>query len=96
MLVVDSDRGSIGFDGELVADITRRHAVAIAIEREPNIFMDQRFDGFTVIGNHGRQRPERLRLKAFIGSLAGFAVLTPVGNLFEPLTGLRVYIGQTG
>ncbi len=58
--------------------------------------MDQRFGGVAVIRNHGRQRFERLRLKAFVGSLAGFTVLTAIGNFFEPLAGLRVYIGQAG
>ena len=57
MLVVDGDRGSVGFDGELVAHITRRHAVAVAVEGEPEIFVDQRFGGIAVIGSMaGRAR----------------------------------------
>jgi hypothetical protein len=32
MLIVDGDGGRIGFDGEFGADVTRRQAVAVAIE----------------------------------------------------------------
>ena len=74
---------SIGFDGEFSADIARWHAVAIAVEGEPDIFVDQRFGRVAVIGQQSRQRSQRLRLKTFIGWLAGFAVLALVGDLLS-------------
>lgn len=42
MLIVDRDRGRIGLDRELPSDIARRHTVAITVEGEPKIFMDER------------------------------------------------------
>ena len=57
MLIVDGDRGSIGFEGEMAADIARRHAVAVAVERQSEIFVDQSFGGIAIVGHdHGQSR----------------------------------------
>jgi hypothetical protein len=70
----------------------RRHAVAVAIERQPEIFVDQSLRGVTIVGHdHGQSAPS-LGLKARFGSLSGFAMATLIGNLFEPVARLQVDI----
>src|ERR1700678_2296968 len=96
MLIVDGDGRSVSLDGELVADITSGHAVAVAVEGETHIFMHEGLDGVAAVGKHGGQLPERLRLETFVGRLPGFAMTALVGALLEPLAGLRIHIGQIG
>src|ERR1700682_2951569 len=66
MLIVDGDGRSVSLDGELVAHITSGHAVPVAIEGETQIFMRERLGDVAVIGKHGWQLPERLRLETFV------------------------------
>jgi hypothetical protein len=40
-----------------------RHAVAIAVELQTDVFMHQRLDGISVVGHDDRQRTERGRYK---------------------------------
>ena len=96
MLIVDGDGGSVGFDGEIAAHIARRHAVAVAIERQADIFVHERLGAIAIIGKHRRQRPERFGLKTLVGRLTGFAMRALVGDFFQPLARLRVDIRQIG
>jgi hypothetical protein len=77
----------------VTADITRRHAVAVAIERQPEIFVDQSFCGIAIIGHDHGQSAQGLGLKARRGSLTGFAMAALIGHLFQPVSRLRVDIG---
>jgi hypothetical protein len=54
--VIKRHRGSIGFDGEILAHEMRRGAVAIAVELEAKILMHQGLGGVAVIGSEDWQR----------------------------------------
>ena len=95
-LVVDGHRVGIGFDGELVPDVARRHAIAVAIESQSEIFVNQGFGNIAVVGREQWQGPQRLGLETIIGSLAGFAVLASVGDFLQPLARLRVDVAEIG
>ena len=90
-----TERG-VGFDGELLAHVTRGHAVPVAIEGETQIFMNERFGGIAVIGSIAGRGRESFGLETFVGRLAGFAMLALIGDFFQPLARLRVHIGQIG
>src|SRR6202008_361555 len=93
ILVVKGDGRSIRLDGEAPADIARWHAVAVAIERQSEIFVDQSFCAVPIIRCNPRQSSQSLGLKAGFGSLSGFAMVALVRDLFEPTSHLRVDIG---
>jgi len=80
-------------DGEATADITRGHAVAVAIERQSEIFVDQSLGAIPIIGHDDRQSSQSLGLKARCGSFSGFAMATLIGHLFQPVSRLQVDIG---
>jgi hypothetical protein len=96
MLMVERDGRGIGFDGEFGSDVARRYAVAVTVEGQPDIFVDQRLDRLTVIGQQRWQRAERFGSKAFVRLLTGFAVLALVGHFFQPLPCLRIDVRQIG
>ena len=52
--VIKRHGGSIGFDGEMLANQMRRSAVAIAVELEAKILIHQGLGGVAVIGSQGR------------------------------------------
>jgi len=54
--VIKRHRGSVGFDGEMLAHEMRRGAVAIAVELEAKVLIHQGLGGVAVIGSEGRQR----------------------------------------
>src|SRR5208283_3805356 len=54
--MVDGDGTGIGFHREPVSDKTMRDAIAIAIELQPEIFVDQGLHRVTVIVRDHRQR----------------------------------------
>jgi hypothetical protein len=56
--IVDRDGCGVRFDDELVADVAWRHTVAIAIERQAEIFVHERLDGVAVIGKERGERAE--------------------------------------
>ena len=79
--IVDGDGTGVGFHRETAADKAMRHAVAIAIELQAQIFVDQRLDGVAIIIRDDRQRAEGIGLEAIDGSLSGFTVESPIGDL---------------
>src|ERR1019366_9158772 len=94
--VIDGDRTGIGFEGEPASDETMRHAVAIAVELQTDVFMHQRLDGISVVGHDDRQRTERGRHKTVDRPLSCFAMHPLIGDLLQPLACLAVYIVQIG
>ena len=58
--------------------------------------MDESLRGISIIGRDRGQSSQGLGLKTLFGSLAGFAMATLVGDLFEPVVSLQVDIGQVG
>src|SRR5205823_6581970 len=85
-----SDRAGVRLDGEAPADVARRHAVAVAVKLQSNIFVDQQFRAVAVVIRNDRQRLERSGLKAIDGPLARLAVLALIGDFGEPLTRLAI------
>jgi hypothetical protein len=53
--VVNSDGAGIGLEGEAAAYKTWRHAVAVAIEVQTKIFVDERLDGIAIVIGDGGQ-----------------------------------------
>src|SRR5207247_5167238 len=94
MLVVDGDGRRIRFHDEPAAHVTRRHTVAITVERQTEIFVHESVNIIAVVGRDGRQWSQTFRTKAFLGCLTGFAMTALIGDLMEPLVSLRVDIGQ--
>jgi len=72
-----------------------RHAVAVGVELNPQIFVDQRLHRVAVIiGN--RQRAQSFRLEAVHGPLPCFAMLALVGDFDQPLSRLAIHIVKIG
>src|ERR1035437_2972054 len=69
-----------------------RYAVAIAVELQSHVFVDQRLDGVAIIRCDDRQTAEGIGLKTIDGTLSRFAVQSPIGDLIEPLTPLAVHV----
>ena len=89
VLVINGDCRRVGFDGELVADITWRHTVAIAVEAEAEILVNQSLGKIAIVGRDCGQGSQGLWLKAFLRSLIGFAMASLIGHFFEPLATCR-------
>src|SRR5438045_2401823 len=69
-----------------------RHAVAIAVELQPHVLVNQRLDGVSIIRRDGRQTSEGIGLETIDWALSRFAVQSPIGDLIEPFTRLAVHI----
>ena len=69
-----------------------RHAVAIAVELQSHVFVNQRLDGVAIIRRDDRQTSEGIGLETIDGALSRFAVQSPIGDLIEPLTRLAVHV----
>jgi hypothetical protein len=54
ILVVEGDRRSIGLESQVTAHVTWRYAVAVAVERQPEIFVDQSLRGIPIVGHDHR------------------------------------------
>ncbi len=72
--IVDGDRTGVGLQCETAAGETMRHAVAIAVELQSHIFVDQRRDGVAIIRCNGRQTSKGVGLETIDGTLSRFAV----------------------
>jgi hypothetical protein len=57
-----------------------RHAVAIAVEREPEIFVNQCFGGLAIVVGNDRQGTQRFRLESIQRPLPCLTMLTLIGN----------------
>ena len=90
--IVDGDRTGVGLQRETAADEAMGHAVAIAVELQAQVFVNQRLDGVAIILRNDRQRAEGIGLETIDGALSRFAVQSPVGDLVEPLTRLAVHV----
>ena len=90
--IVDGDRTGVGLQRETAAGEAMRHAVAIAVELQSDIFVDQRLDGVAIIRRDDRQTSESIGLETIDGTLSRFAVQAPIGDLIEPFTRLAVHI----
>ena len=77
----------------MMANVTRWDAIAVAIERQPEIFVDQSLGGIPIVGHDYGQSAQSLGLKAHCGSFSGFAMAALIGDLFQPVSRLRVDIG---
>jgi hypothetical protein len=73
-----------------------RHAVAVGIELNPEIFVDQRFHRVAVIIGDHRQWTQRFRLETIDGPLSGFAMLALIGDFDQPLPCLAIHIVKIG
>ncbi len=80
------------FQRETAAGEAMRHAVAIAVELQSHVFVNQRLDGVAIIRRDDRQTSESIGLETIDWALSRFAVQSPVGDLIEPLTRLAVYV----
>ena len=69
-----------------------RHAVAIAVELQSYVFVNQRLNGVAIIRRDDRQASESIGLETIDRALSCFAVQAPVGDLIEPLTRLAVHV----
>ena len=69
-----------------------RHAVAIAVELQSHVFVNQRLDGVAIVRRDDRQTSEGIGLETIDWALSRFAVQAPVGDLIEPFTCLAVHI----
>jgi hypothetical protein len=92
MLVINGDRSRVGFDGELAADIARRYTVAIAVEAEAEILVNQGLRNVAIVRRNGWHGPQGFWLKALLWSLVGFAMASLIGHFFEPLAHLQIHI----
>ena len=61
-----------------------RHAVAIAIELQSYVFVDQSLDGVAIIRNDGWQLRRASGWKRSMGRSPRFAVQSPIGDLIQP------------
>jgi hypothetical protein len=75
----------VGFEDEMFADQGRRSTVAVAVEANADIVVNQRISGVAVVGPQRWQCSQGLRLEAIHTALPRFAVLALVGNFSEPL-----------
>jgi hypothetical protein len=73
-----------------------RNAVAIAIELQTKILVDQGLDGVAVIVRDHWQRAQGIGAEAINGSLPGFMMEALIGNFSQPLSRLAVHIVQVG
>src|ERR1700684_3930146 len=71
-----------------------RHAIAIAVELQSYVFVDQRLDGVAIIRCDDRQTSEGVGLEAIDWTLSRFAVQSPVGDRIQPLTPLAVHVAE--
>jgi hypothetical protein len=92
--IVNGDRTRIGFDREPPADIAMRHAVAVPVELNAEILVDQRVGGIAIIVGDDGQRPQCLPLKAIYRPLAGFTMQALIGDSGQPLPDLAIDIVQ--
>jgi hypothetical protein len=86
----------IGFERESAAHKTRGHTVAVSIEVQTQVFVDERLHLVAiVIGNDG-QGAEGIGLESIDRPLSRFAVLTLVSDFCQPLSRLAIHIMQIG
>ena len=90
MLVIDSDRRGIGLHGELMAHVTWRDTVAVAIKTQAEILVHERIDAIAIIQMDCGYELQTFWLKTFVGCLTGFTMTALIGHVLEPLTSLRV------
>src|SRR5262249_20278143 len=93
VLVIDGDAGGVSFDGEMVADVARRHTVTIAGEAEAKIVVNQGFGTIAVVGRDCRHSSQSFWLKAFLRGLVGFTMSALIGHFFEPPACLQIDVG---
>jgi hypothetical protein len=73
-----------------MTNIARRHATAVSIEGQSQIFVHQNFDVVAIVRCEEWQRPNCLGLEAVIGELACLAMLATVGDSPAPSARIRV------
>ena len=96
ILVIDGDRRGIRLNGEPVSDKTRRHAIAVAIKRQSEIFVNEGFSRVSIILRDGWYGKQTIATKTFIRDRTGFAMTSPVGNGLQPVMRLRVDVSEVG
>src|SRR5712691_1590688 len=94
--IVNRDCAGVGFDDEPPADIAVGNAITVAVEREPEILMYQRFRRVAVIVRNDRQRTQRFRLETVQRALAGLTMQALIGDFAQPLPHLSIHIMQIG
>jgi hypothetical protein len=94
--VIKRDPVGIGFDGQELADQTRRHTVTVAVEVDSKVLIDKRLVGITVVGRKGRQRTKGVGAETVDGTLTSFAVQARIGDFLQPLPHLAMDIRQVG
>jgi hypothetical protein len=80
ILVIERDRGRIGLDDQALTHEIGRGAVAVAIEVQAKILVDECFGGVAIIGSQSGEGPQAVRAEAVARSLACFAVEALVGD----------------
>ena len=94
--VVDGDGTGIGFEREAAAHKTRGHTVAVPIEVQTEVFVDERLHLVAIVIGDDRQGAQSIGLESIDGSLARFAVLSLVGDFGQPLPRLAIHVMQIG
>ncbi len=80
ILVIERDRGRIGLDDQALTDEMGRGAVAVAVEVQAKVLVDECFGGVAIIGSQSGERALAVRAEAVGRPLAGFAAQALVGD----------------
>ena len=70
--------------------------VTVAVERQTQVFVDQRFGGVAVVVRDDRQWPQSLGLETFERALTRLAMYPLIGDFCQPLPRLPVHVMQIG
>ncbi len=92
--VVDGDGTGIGFEREAAAYKTRGHTVAVSVEVQTEVFVDERLYLVAIVIGDDRQGAQSTGLESIDRPLARLAVLSLVSDFRQPLTRLAVHVMQ--
>jgi hypothetical protein len=88
--VVDRYGTGIGFECEAAAHKTWRHTVAIPLEVQTEVLVNQRLYLVPIVVGDDRQGAQSIGLESIDGALTCFAVQALIGDFCQPLPRLAI------